>query len=67
VRDPGTEVSASELGGRPGARGRGGVWAVLLRRRQEPMAQPTDEVHEADQVDEAQATPEAQDSSVPAT
>jgi hypothetical protein len=37
VREPGLEVSASELGGRPGARGRRGVWAVLLRRRQEPM------------------------------
>ena len=37
VREPGLEVSASELGGRPGGRGRRGVWAVLLRRRQEPM------------------------------
>jgi lysophospholipase L1-like esterase len=39
VRDAGTEVSASELGGRPGVRGRRGVWAVLLRRRQEPPAE----------------------------
>jgi lysophospholipase L1-like esterase len=56
VRDPGTEVSASELGGRPGARGRRGVWAVLLRRRQEPLP-----------ADEAEATPAERDSSVSAT
>lgn len=40
VREPGVEVSASELGGRPGGRGRRGVWGVLLRRRQEPMPEP---------------------------
>ncbi len=55
VRDPGTEVSASELGGRPGGRGRRGPWAVLLRRRQEPVA------------DEAQPTTATEDSSVSAT
>jgi lysophospholipase L1-like esterase len=43
VRDPGTEVSASDLGGRPGARGRRGVLAVLLRRRQEPGNVESDE------------------------
>jgi lysophospholipase L1-like esterase len=60
VRDPGTEVSASELGGRPGARGRRGVWAVLLRRRQEPAPDLT-------AVDEAQPTAETEDSPVSAT
>ncbi|MFL6100175.1 MAG: SGNH/GDSL hydrolase family protein [Actinomycetales bacterium] len=56
VRDPGVEVSASELGGRPGGRGRRGVWAVLLRRRQEPM--PEQDHH---------ATSSAEDSTVPAS
>ncbi len=36
--DPGTEVSAVEVGGR--SRGPRGRWAVLLRRRQEPAVQP---------------------------
>jgi lysophospholipase L1-like esterase len=73
VRDPGTEVSASELGGRPGARGRRGVWGVLLRRRQEPAQEL---VHEADpehasspapELDEAKATATPEDSALSAT
>jgi lysophospholipase L1-like esterase len=70
VRDPGTEVSASELGGRPGARGRRGVWAVLLRRRQEPAPEPGGDVVDppAEQpVDEAQPTATPEDSAVSAT
>lgn len=41
--EPGTEVSATEVGGQP--RGPRGRWAVLLRRRQEPLvpAEPTTE------------------------
>jgi lysophospholipase L1-like esterase len=56
VRDAGTEVSASELGGRPGGRGRRGVWAVLLRRRQEPMPE---QEHEPEHEPETNPTPAA--------
>jgi lysophospholipase L1-like esterase len=77
VRDPGVEVSASELGGRPGGRGRRGARAVLLRRRQEPMPAPDHDAHHAGLADraddagpdgdQAQATATAGDSSVTAT
>jgi hypothetical protein len=77
VRDPGVEVSASELGGRPGGRGRRGVWAVLLRRRQEPMPEQDHHSGEAGEAGEAgdtgpaggeaQATSAAEDSAVSAT
>jgi lysophospholipase L1-like esterase len=55
--DPGTEVSATEVGGQQ--RGPRGRWAVLLRRRQEPVSPPDDEHEKADesgQVAETQVT-----------
>jgi lysophospholipase L1-like esterase len=69
VRDAGTEVSASELGGQPGVRGRRGVLAVLLRRRQEPVDQePADQAPVAHEpTDEAQPTSAGQESPVSAT
>jgi lysophospholipase L1-like esterase len=48
--DPGTEVSATEVGGQQ--RGPRGRWAVLLRRRQEPAA--ADEPAQAHQADRGQ-------------
>ena len=54
--DPGTEVSATEVGGQP--RGPRGRWAVLRRRRQEPPTDDaTDEAREsAERADETQVT-----------
>jgi lysophospholipase L1-like esterase len=66
VRDPGVEVSASPMGGVGGRpAGRRGPWAVLLRRRQEPVEHS--ETHEVHGTDEAQATPCADDSQVAST
>jgi lysophospholipase L1-like esterase len=71
VRDPGVEVSASDSVGRPGARGRRGPRAVLLRRRQEPVPQHDTEPDTGSgtgpETDEAQPTPAADDCHAPAT
>lgn len=67
VRDPGVEVSASDSVGRPGARGRRGPRAVLLRRRQEPVPQPDPELETATETNEAQPTPTPDDCRAPAT
>lgn len=68
VRDPGTEVSASEPGGALGARGRRGPLAVLLRRRQQPVASAADAVDAArPTLDAAEPVAGAEDSPVSAT
>jgi hypothetical protein len=61
VRDPGTEVSATEIAGH--ARGPRGRWAKLLRRPRRAVPEATDPVHEAtDPVHEASdAVPAATD------
>lgn len=43
VRDPGTEVSATDIGGQ--SRGRAGRWAVLLRRHRDPRPAEADADH----------------------
>ncbi len=77
VRDPGVEVSASDTGGPAGSGGRRGPWAVLLRRRQQPVPQPDAEPqpeHSPERqpdptapVDEAQPTAAASDCRASAT
>ncbi len=53
--DPGTEVSATQVGGEQ--RGPRGRWAVLLRRRQEPATSDDDEGADAEQVAEPTSGP----------